>query len=188
MFRAVCYSPCALGNLLKSRTKQAFTLSATGLCVWLTRCSPSVCLCPWEMGWCHRSDGPIPFISVKTGAWLMDRKCSRRNNNICRIYFRNIRPLSLTVLISANRNGALILIYGRVYSFAVVGVALTWIFIEQTRGPYWIILTQGKKLAEVAWIWFENNALQLRWRSYLASGMWYWEGYYVKHWPLLEKS
>lgn len=104
VFRAECYSPCALGNLLKSRTKQALALSAVGLRVWLTRCSPSVCLRPWETGWCHRSDGPIPFISVRTGAWLMDRKYSRRNNNICRIYFSNIRPLSLRVLISAHRN------------------------------------------------------------------------------------
>lgn len=126
--RCTLCSCCALGNLLKSRTKQALTLSTTGFCVWVTRRSPSVCLLPWEMGWCQHSDGPIPSISVRSGAWLMDRKYSQRNNNICRIYFRNIRPLSPTFLISANGNGALILIYGRVYLFAealAVRVALT---------------------------------------------------------------
>lgn len=60
----------------------------------------------------------------------MDRKYNQRNNNICRIYFRNIRPLSPTVLISANCNGGLILIYGRVYLFAAVRVALTGICVR----------------------------------------------------------
>lgn len=132
VLRTLC-SLCALGNLLKSRTKQALTLSTTGFCVWVTRRSPSVCLRPWEMGWCQRSDGPIPSISVRSGAWLMDRKYNQRNNNICRIYFRNIRPLSPTVLISANCNEALILIYGRVYLFAAalaVRVALNWICVR----------------------------------------------------------
>lgn len=88
----ILHTLCALGNLLKSRTKQALTLSTTWFWVWVTRCSPSVCLRPWEMGWCQCGDWPIPSISVRSGAWLMDRKYSQRNNNICRIYFRNIRP------------------------------------------------------------------------------------------------
>lgn len=62
----------------------------------------------------------------------MDRKYSQRNNNICRIYFRNIRPLSPAFLISVNCNEDFILIYGRVYLFAVVlavRVAVTWICV-----------------------------------------------------------
>lgn len=97
---------CGLLNLLKSRTKPALS----SVFDW-----PSVCLRLWETGWCQCNDGPIPSISVRSGAWLMDRKYSQRNNNICRIYFWNIRPLSPAFLISANCNEALILIYGRVY-------------------------------------------------------------------------